>query len=41
VTPVVEKRFELGDVADAIRYMGEGHARGKLVIVPPNGSGAA
>jgi Zinc-binding dehydrogenase len=32
VTPVVEKRYELGDVADALRYMGEGHARGKNVI---------
>jgi NADPH:quinone reductase-like Zn-dependent oxidoreductase len=32
VKPVVEKRYELGDVAEALRYMGEGHARGKLVI---------
>jgi NADPH:quinone reductase-like Zn-dependent oxidoreductase len=32
VKPVVEKRYELTDVADALRYMGEGHARGKLVI---------
>jgi NADPH:quinone reductase-like Zn-dependent oxidoreductase len=32
VTPVVEKRYELGEVADALRYMGEGHAQGKLVI---------
>jgi len=32
VKPVVEKRYELGEVADALRYMGEGHARGKLVI---------
>ena len=30
--PVVEKRYELGEVADALRYLGEGHARGKLVI---------
>ena len=30
--PVVEKRYELTDVADALRYMGDGHARGKLVI---------
>src|SRR6266508_3981495 len=27
VKPVVEKRYELGEVADALRYMGEGHAR--------------
>lgn len=32
VTPVVERRYELGDVADALRYMGEGHAQGKIVI---------
>jgi NADPH:quinone reductase-like Zn-dependent oxidoreductase len=32
VTPVVERRYELGEVADAIAYMGEGHARGKIVI---------
>jgi NADPH:quinone reductase-like Zn-dependent oxidoreductase len=32
VKPVVEKRFELGEVADALRYMGEGHAQGKIVI---------
>jgi NADPH:quinone reductase-like Zn-dependent oxidoreductase len=32
VKPVVEKRYELGEAADALRYMGEGHAQGKLVI---------
>ena len=32
VTPVVERQYELADVAEALRYMGEGHARGKLVI---------
>jgi NADPH:quinone reductase-like Zn-dependent oxidoreductase len=32
VKPFVEKRYELTDVADALRYMGDGHARGKLVI---------
>jgi NADPH:quinone reductase-like Zn-dependent oxidoreductase len=32
VTPVIEKRYELSDVADAFRYMGEGHARGKIVV---------
>ena len=35
VTPVVERRYELGEVADAIAYMGEGHARGKIVITVP------
>jgi NADPH:quinone reductase-like Zn-dependent oxidoreductase len=32
VKPVVEKRYQLVEVADALRYMGEGHARGKIVI---------
>ncbi len=32
VKPVVEKRYELGEVADALRYLGEGHAQGKIVI---------
>jgi NADPH:quinone reductase-like Zn-dependent oxidoreductase len=32
VTPVVERQYELADAAEALRYMGEGHARGKLVI---------
>ena len=32
VKPVVERRYDLGEVADALRYLGEGHARGKLVI---------
>jgi len=32
VKPVIEKRYELSEVADALRYMGEGHAQGKLVI---------
>ncbi|HMJ00395.1 MAG TPA: NAD(P)-dependent alcohol dehydrogenase [Gaiellaceae bacterium] len=32
VKPVVERRYELGEVADALRYLGEGHAQGKIVI---------
>ena len=32
VKPVVEKRYELGEIANALRYMGEGHAQGKIVI---------
>jgi len=32
VTPVVEKRYELSEIADAFRHLGEGHARGKLVV---------
>jgi NADPH:quinone reductase-like Zn-dependent oxidoreductase len=32
VKPVVERRYELGEAADAFRYLGEGHAQGKLVV---------
>jgi NADPH:quinone reductase-like Zn-dependent oxidoreductase len=32
VRPVVDRRYELADAADAFRYLGEGHARGKIVV---------
>lgn len=32
VTPVVERRYALSELADALRYQGEGHAQGKLVL---------
>jgi NADPH:quinone reductase-like Zn-dependent oxidoreductase len=32
VTPVVDRAYALSEVADAIRYMREGRARGKVVI---------
>ena len=32
VTPVIDRRYELSEIADALRYLGEGHARGKVVI---------
>src|SRR5712691_5994894 len=32
VTPVIDKRYELSEIADALRYMGEGHAQGKIII---------
>jgi NADPH:quinone reductase-like Zn-dependent oxidoreductase len=32
VKPVVERRYELADVPEALRYLGQGHARGKLVV---------
>jgi len=32
VTPVIARRFPLEEVADALRYHGGGHARGKVVI---------
>jgi NADPH:quinone reductase-like Zn-dependent oxidoreductase len=32
VTPVVERRYELSETADALSYLGEGHAQGKIVL---------
>lgn len=32
VTSVIDRRYELSQVPDALRYLGEGHARGKIVI---------
>ena len=32
VTPVIDKRYRLSEVPEAIRYLKEGHARGKVVI---------
>ena len=32
VVPVIDRRYPLNEVADAIRYLEEGHARGKIVI---------
>jgi NADPH:quinone reductase-like Zn-dependent oxidoreductase len=31
--PVIEKQYELGDLPAALRYVGTGHARAKVVIV--------
>jgi NADPH:quinone reductase-like Zn-dependent oxidoreductase len=32
VAPVIERRYELSELPEALRYQGEGHARGKIVI---------
>ena len=32
VKPAIDRTYELSDVAEAFRYIGEGHARGKIVI---------
>ena len=32
LTPVVDRAYPLGEVPEAIRYLEEGHARGKVVI---------
>ena len=32
VVPVIDRRYTLSEVAEALRYFGEGHVRGKVVI---------
>jgi NADPH:quinone reductase-like Zn-dependent oxidoreductase len=32
VTPVIDRRYRLSEVPEAIRYLEAGHARGKVVI---------
>jgi len=32
IVPVIDRRYPLSDVAEALRYLEEGHARGKVVI---------
>ncbi len=32
VVPVIDRRYPLREVADAIRYLEAGHAKGKVVI---------
>jgi NADPH:quinone reductase-like Zn-dependent oxidoreductase len=32
VVPVIDRRFPLSEVAEALRYLGEGLAKGKVVI---------
>ncbi|MDQ5822476.1 MAG: NAD(P)-dependent alcohol dehydrogenase [Actinomycetota bacterium] len=35
VASVIDRRYELSDIADALACMGEGHARGKIAITVP------
>ena len=35
VVPVIERRYPLNDAAEALLYAGNGHARGKIVIINP------
>ena len=32
VTPVIDRAYRLNQVAEAVRYLETGHARGKVVI---------
>jgi NADPH:quinone reductase-like Zn-dependent oxidoreductase len=38
IVPVIDKRYGFGETAEALRYLGGGHARGKVVITVENGS---
>jgi len=33
VIPVIDKRYQLSEVSEAVRYLEQGHARGKIVIM--------
>ncbi len=33
--PVIERTYKLSDAQEAMRYLGEGHARGKIVVTVP------
>jgi NADPH:quinone reductase-like Zn-dependent oxidoreductase len=32
VTPVIDRQYELSEIADAFRYMGGGHCRSKIIV---------
>lgn len=32
LTPVIDRQYELSEIAEALHYLGEGHAQGKIVI---------
>jgi NADPH:quinone reductase-like Zn-dependent oxidoreductase len=32
IAPIIDRRYPLSDTAEALRYLGAGHARGKIVI---------
>lgn len=32
IEPVIDRTYSLAEVPDAIRYLEEGHARGKVVV---------
>jgi NADPH:quinone reductase-like Zn-dependent oxidoreductase len=34
ITPVIDRTFPLSEAAGALRYLQDGHARGRVVITP-------
>jgi NADPH:quinone reductase-like Zn-dependent oxidoreductase len=39
IVPVIDRRYPLSEAAEAVRYLGTGHARGKVVITMRNQEG--
>jgi NADPH:quinone reductase-like Zn-dependent oxidoreductase len=35
VVPIIDRRYPLSETAEAVRYLEEGHARGKLSSISP------
>jgi NADPH:quinone reductase-like Zn-dependent oxidoreductase len=40
IVPVIDRRYPLSDAAEALRYLEEGHARGKVVITFEHNNGS-
>jgi NADPH:quinone reductase-like Zn-dependent oxidoreductase len=40
IVPVIDRRYQLSQVPEALQYLGEGHARGKVVITVEHDNGA-
>ena len=36
VVPVIDRRYPLREIAEALRYYGQGHAHGKVVVTVEN-----
>jgi NADPH:quinone reductase-like Zn-dependent oxidoreductase len=39
VTPVIDRRYPLSEVVDALRWVDDGHARGKVLLTFGDGGG--
>ena len=35
IATVIDRRYRLSEVPEALRYLGEGHAKGKVVVIVP------
>jgi NADPH:quinone reductase-like Zn-dependent oxidoreductase len=36
VTPAIDRRYPLEEIVDALRWVHDGHARGKVVVLVPS-----